>query len=695
MNVKCFASIVVALLPFASTALGQAGFRHDAYGDPLPPGAILRLGTTRLQTRGGFAWTPDGKSLITMKNGTVFFWDLDDGHCHQTLSVPLTVDPFFTYGSQLALSRDGKHLVCTDFYGTIAVWNLETSEMISQPAVDTKKHEENLALAIHPDGKSFITVRSSGEVQIRDMATTEIKRLLKAPEGQFSDIILSALSPDGRTFVIGSRRRRKPTIYWINLQTDSEPVIQEVGGDRLFAVDFLADGRLVTTATAKPYEEQLKSRDFQVRLQFWDAHERRLTTERSLSSPSSSGCRAAFSLDSQTMVEVHQDHISIVDMKTDEKLRTIDGLNVRSPAYAQVAINAQGTCVAINDRDNFVSLYDLTNGQPLLSTGQHHSGGVMAAAWSPDAKTIATGDFRGDVRLWNATSGKQLVQFRGPSWGVFAIRFLPDGEQIVLSGDEPTGDIRQATGPIQWFDAVSGKKLRDHVVAGRARLVTPSPDGILLAVAIESGPDRADPAPPSPPLVVLDAASGKEQVRIEGISRPEAIQWSPDGKSLFACDDVGLVQIDIASGQLVARFKLEHRYTGRPPAPDRLGGPSRAAFSPNGTILVTSGGEPEIYGWSPLTGEKRWTIKTEGPYFRGLAVSPDESALAVIASASDSKAKTLRLFDIPSQRELAHFDLGRENCDRLAFSPDGSRILVGFYNGTALVYDLSLALAKQ
>jgi hypothetical protein len=84
MCIRSLAWITFAAWLLATSALAQTALRSDAYGDPLPRGAVLRLGTTRLQTRGGFAWTPDGKSLITMKNGTVFFWDMEDGHCSQT-----------------------------------------------------------------------------------------------------------------------------------------------------------------------------------------------------------------------------------------------------------------------------------------------------------------------------------------------------------------------------------------------------------------------------------------------------------------------------------------------------------------------------------------------------------------------------------------------------------------------------------
>ena len=47
-----------------------------------------------------------------------------------------------------------------------------------------------------------------------------------------------------------------------------------------------------------------------------------------------------------------------------------------------------------------------------------------------------------------------------------------------------------------------------------------------------------------------------------------------------------------------------------------------------------------------------------------------------------AKAKTLRLYDIATERKLAHYDLGIENGDRLVFSPDGGSLLIGFYDGT-------------
>jgi WD40 repeat protein len=271
---------------------------------------------------------------------------------------------------------------------------------------------------------------------------------------------------------------------------------------------------------------------------------------------------------------------------------------------------------------------------------------------------------------------------------VSSARFVPDGRHLLFSSHQLIKAMANVDGAVQWVDVATGKRIREHVVAGRAWSATPSPDLSLIALYVEKDIDEEG----KPGLVVLDAETGKERLRIEITARPEALHWSGDGRQLLCCSAFGLIVIDVATGKLVSRFELPHEYPQRP-GQIRRPGPTAAAFMQRSPTVVTCGWS-EVYGWSTLTGQKRWTIKAEGPHFRGLAISPDEAIVAVIASAGDANMKTLRLYDIATERELAHFELGRENCDRLAFSPDGGRILIGFYDGTALVYDVVAAVAR-
>ena len=61
---------------------GAARARTDRYGDSLPAGALVRLGTVRFRHGNGatVAFTPDGKSLLTFgADRTLRYWDIDTG----------------------------------------------------------------------------------------------------------------------------------------------------------------------------------------------------------------------------------------------------------------------------------------------------------------------------------------------------------------------------------------------------------------------------------------------------------------------------------------------------------------------------------------------------------------------------------------------------------------------------------------
>src|SRR5262245_16741309 len=59
---------------------GKEPARTDASGDPLPPGAVLRLGTGRFRHAGAFAFLPDGRTIVSRSEGNSFrFWETATG----------------------------------------------------------------------------------------------------------------------------------------------------------------------------------------------------------------------------------------------------------------------------------------------------------------------------------------------------------------------------------------------------------------------------------------------------------------------------------------------------------------------------------------------------------------------------------------------------------------------------------------
>src|SRR5262249_2020693 len=102
---------------------------RDRYGDPLPPGALARMGTVRLRhpgRAGPAAFSPNGKVLAVMSHdGSVLLWDRATGK--EIRRLPGKPAPHAK--CCLAFSPDGKLLATTD-EAAVALWQVATGKLL-------------------------------------------------------------------------------------------------------------------------------------------------------------------------------------------------------------------------------------------------------------------------------------------------------------------------------------------------------------------------------------------------------------------------------------------------------------------------------------------------------------------------------------------------------------------------------------
>ncbi len=106
----------------------------------------------------------------------------------------------------------------------------------------------------------------------------------------------------------------------------------------------------------------------------------------------------------------------------DNFLKTTDG---EAPDHQQTAAPALGTTLSIYH-------------------GHSSEVGVLAVAWSPDGKRIASGSGDKTVQLWDAATGETIFTYHDHTKGVQAVAWSPDGRRIASGSDDDTVRVWQA-----------------------------------------------------------------------------------------------------------------------------------------------------------------------------------------------------------------------------------------------------------
>src|SRR5262249_27244551 len=98
--------------------------RTDVSGDPLPEGALLRLGNVRWRHEEpglSVSFSPDGRRIRSYAGGTLFFWD-SAGRVQRKVGGGRAVD------RSMALSGDGKTLAAVGENGPIRLWDVASGK---------------------------------------------------------------------------------------------------------------------------------------------------------------------------------------------------------------------------------------------------------------------------------------------------------------------------------------------------------------------------------------------------------------------------------------------------------------------------------------------------------------------------------------------------------------------------------------
>jgi RNA polymerase sigma factor (sigma-70 family) len=179
----------------------------------------------------------------------------------------------------------------------------------------------------------------------------------------------------------------------------------------------------------------------------------------------------AFSPDGKALATAHSyvDEVRLWDLATNQVLH-----DLHSRAQS-LAFSADGKKLAIAEcSDSTARVWDVETGKQ-LATFSNYPNRVVAAAFSPDGKTLAGANAGKDpnVKLWDVATGKERFTLKGPTCADHSLAFSPDGKVLAVAGeDDRIG--RTTASVVRLWDPATGKQIADLNMQGDRTHWTPS-----------------------------------------------------------------------------------------------------------------------------------------------------------------------------------------------------------------------------
>ena len=97
---------------------------------------------------------------------------------------------------------------------------------------------------------------------------------------------------------------------------------------------------------------------------------------------------------------------------------------------SSVAFSTDGTLIVSGSRDGLVRVWDASTGKE-LNVLNGHTDSVNSVTFSTDGKHIVSGSHDNSVRLWDTSSSKELNVLNGHIYSVNSVAISTDGKYIV------------------------------------------------------------------------------------------------------------------------------------------------------------------------------------------------------------------------------------------------------------------------
>jgi RNA polymerase sigma factor (sigma-70 family) len=597
---------------------------------PLPDGAVAQIRSRGLRHPGmvrSVAYSPDGRWIASVgDDGSARVWDARTGDLKYQFPLPGEV-----MHPRVAFMDNGKVLWVAEsrYSQTLRVRRYSMADGKELPTVlPPFRKEDNaswMSSGFDPAGRVFaytVYTNDHSEVTVVDAATgKQVGRF--AGVGRWS--MEPVLAPGGAVVACPCNPAGESDnkVRLFRTETGAEIASFDTGG-AVQATAFSADGRLVATSSIPP-KGQAKG----IPIAIWDAATGKRVRE--MDGPGGSDC-LAFSPDGKTLATAAGAlHVALFDVASGKEVRRFDS----PPSVAQIAFSPDGTRLIAGRSTQTISVWDVATGE--------------------EVPPSADSNFR------------SLVRFVDDDRLLYGAMGIPGA--VVY--DWRTGRPVERSAPL----GVKDRLAHGYYVA--------SPDRKLIAT---SHTGRV--------ITLWDATTGAEVRRLEGhTDNVGTVAFAPDGATVYSLGyDQTVRAWETATGKELRRLALGE---------NKVDGGLRV--SPDGRWLAVDfvAPGPVLRVWDLRTWAEVAPPRLPSEFVYGSAFSPDGAVLVV---SGGSRHKFDRNFGRGSQWVIV-WDMGTQSVrarwetptgvGMLAFAPDGRSLVGGGFDGATRVWETATGTERR